>query len=242
MSGTLLLQEMQDYVARWDEQQDRRAIFLNCYALMTENMLNALDKREFYDSVWVNALLEHFAEYYFQALAAYEQDPRTAPRVWNIAFAAAKNQQVNVIAKLLLGVNAHINYDLVFAIADMLAPEWENLSAAQRELRYQDHCHVNAIIAKTIDAVQDQVIERHNTRYALVDDLLGSLDEWAISKLIAQWREQVWKYAMRWLAVTDDAERAVLKLQVEEDSIRIAETLLGVDNLTNWFKPLRDSI
>jgi AcrR family transcriptional regulator len=242
MSGKLLLEEMKRCVAQWEEQQDQRAIFLSCYALMTENMLEAIEAGEFRDPGWVAALLEHFAEYYFHALTAYEQDPRTTPRVWNYAFTAANHPETNVLAKLILGVNAHINYDLVFAVADMLESEWADLSAEQRGLRHQDHSHVNAIIARTIESVQDQVVERYDSRYALVDELMGPLDEWATAKLIAEWREHVWQSATRWLAAKDETERQAVKAHVENESVRIANTLLGKGNLTDWVATLRDSI
>ena len=52
----------------------------------------------------------------------------------------------NVLQNLLLGINAHINYDLVLTIYDMPAPEWERLTEEQRRRRFQDHCTVNVII------------------------------------------------------------------------------------------------
>jgi hypothetical protein len=61
---------------------------------------------------------------------------------------------------LLLGVNAHINYDLVLTLVDLLEPEWKQLSAEQCQQRHSDYCHVNEIISLTIDIVQDDVLER----------------------------------------------------------------------------------
>lgn len=236
------LEEMQHHVAQWEARRDQRAIFLGCYALMTENMLQAINAGEFQDPVWVRALLEHFAAYYFQALEAYDRDPRTTPRVWNYAFTAANHPETTVLAKLILGVNAHINYDLVFAVADMLQPEWQTLTQERLLTRHHDHCHVNIIIAQTIDSVQDEIIERYDPRYARVDDLMGPLDEWVIQTTIAEWREHVWQHALQWLAAADEAEQQTVKLQVETESVRIANTLLGRGSLSDWFKTVCDSI
>ncbi len=225
MSSVPILQRMQDHLRRWEEAGDRRAVFLRCYSMMTENMLTAVARGEFQDSVWVNNLLHHFADYYFVALEAYEQDPVTAPPVWQIAHDCCKSPRLKALQNLLLGVNAHINYDLVLAVSDVLQDEWEVLSPQQRELRYADHCKVNVIIAQTVDSVQDQVIERYDPEMDLVDKLMGSLDEWLISRLIASWRDQVWRNAID-RVLASQAERALLTQKVEKACLEIADSIL----------------
>lgn len=61
---------MNELLQQWEQTDDRRAIFLGCYALMTRNMLAGLNTGQFHDPRWVRALLEHFAGYYFDALDA----------------------------------------------------------------------------------------------------------------------------------------------------------------------------
>lgn len=224
MSSTII-QRMQDHIRRWEETGDRRAVFLRCYSMMTENMLNAVARGEFQDPPWVNRLLHHFADYYFAALEAYEQDPATAPPVWQMAHDCCQSPHLKALQNLLLGVNAHINYDLVFAVSDVLQDEWEALAPQQREVRYADHCKVNVIIAQTVDSVQDQVIERYDPEMDLVDRLMGSLDEWLISRLIASWREQVWQNAID-RVVASQAERALLAQKVEKACLEVAESIL----------------
>jgi len=63
---------------------------------------------------------------------------------------------MRVLQNLLLGVNAHVNYDLTFAVVDLLAPEWAGLSEAERRARYEDFCQVNRIIAETVDEVHEK--------------------------------------------------------------------------------------
>lgn len=57
-----------------------------------------------------------------------------------------------------MGVNAHINYDLVLTLYEMLLDEWWQLSKQEQAYRYQDHCKVNEIIAARIDQVQDELL------------------------------------------------------------------------------------
>ena len=225
MTEDAVLTQMQSLIRRWEETSDRRAIFLSCYLMMTRNMRTAIQRGEFHDPVWVARLLENFAGYYFVALQAYEHNPASAPPVWQLAHQATRDPQALALQMLLLGVNAHINYDLVFSLVDLLGPEWAAHSPAQRAARYADHCHVNHVIGCTIDAVQDQVLEPAMPAMDLVDKLLGPLDEKLISALLSRWREDVWLNATRLLKMADAAEQERLILAVEQQVMKIGEVI-----------------
>jgi hypothetical protein len=218
---------MTGLVQQWEQAGDHRAIFLGCYTMMTRNMLAALDAGRFHDARWVGALLEHFADYYFDALAACEAGDPAAPAVWRGAFAAAGHPETLALQNLLLGVNAHINFDLAFAVVDMLAPEWAGLTQDERQARHEDFCQVNHIIAETVNAVQDEVLERYSPAMDQVDKLLGPLDEWAVTHLIADWRDEVWRNVLEWLAADDAAARAALRDEVEAAALRWAGRMAG---------------
>jgi hypothetical protein len=221
-----VVHRMTTLVDHWEAEHDRRAIFLGCYALMTCNMLNAIDAGHFHDAAWVNRLLHRFADYYFDALALYDQAVTNTPPVWKLAHDAARREKVMTFQHLLLGVNAHINYDLVFTLVELLTPEWDDLSAAGREQRHADHTLVNRIIGDTIDAVQDQIIERYSPWADLLDKLLGPVDEWLTSRLISQWREDVWDNAVRYLALADAHERDTFQVKIEFTAMRRGEDIL----------------
>ena len=219
---------MNTYVQRWEAARDRRSIFLDCYAMMTGNMLDALDTGRFADDDWVARLLQHFAEYYFDALELYEARSPTTPRVWQLAHDNAQHEHVMTVQHLLLGVNAHINYDLVFAVAELLTPEWETLTAEQRDQRRADYVLVNAIIGETIDRVQDQILEVRSPWLDLVDKLMGPVDEWLISEIIAHWRDAVWRDAIQYLETGSPDERARLKQKVEDAALQRGHEILVI--------------
>jgi len=220
-----VLDRMQDRIDGWERSGDPRAVFLSCYALMTQNMLDAVDAGEFADAAWVSRLLHHFAGYYFDALDAYEAGEEDPPAVWRCAHDAARRSNTSAISLLLLGVNAHINYDLVLAVADLLEPEWSALSDAERHARYEDYCRVNDTIGRTIDSVQDTVLEKREPLMALVDTLFGPMDEWLVSRGITAWREEVWGHAVRRVETTGDAQREALRREVEAAAMRWARLL-----------------
>ncbi|HMB89780.1 MAG TPA: DUF5995 family protein [Rhodothermales bacterium] len=217
---------MNALIQQWEQRQDGRCIFLSCYSLMTQRMLGALETHRFQDTLWVDGLLHHFADYYFDALTAYEQQGTNPPVVWQHAHEVACHEQAHVLQHLFLGINAHINYDLILALADMLQPEWQALSAERRRLRYDDHCRVNEIIADTVDEVQDSVVERYVPALDLVDKVCGPLDEWLASRMIARWRDSVWEQAVQMVEAEDDMLRESVRQQAEVASMRRAHWLL----------------
>ena len=221
-----LVERMQRFVHRWQAETDRRAIFLNCYMLMTGNVLLAIERGEFQDGEWVNRLLHRFADYYFRALEAYEADPSGSPAVWRITHRATATPGTATLQHLFLGVNAHINYDLVLTVADMLEAEWVDLAGDQRRQRYADHCRVNAVIARTIDVVQDDVVERAMPSMDLVDRFMGPLDEWLTSRLISRWRDEVWRNAVRYVESSTPQSREALRCEIESNTLRRADAIL----------------
>jgi hypothetical protein len=215
-------------VDEWEAARDRRAIFLGCYRLMTHNMLDAIEAGRFHDGAWVRRLLERFADYYFSALDRFEQNETSTPAVWKLAFDATRDAKVMTLQHLLLGVNAHVNHDLVFSLYDLLEDEWADDTPAQRAQRHADHELVNRIIGETTDAVQDQVIEEISPWTNWLDTLLGPVDEWLTSRLLSRWREEVWETAVRYLEAATPEERDALRQQVEQQALRLGSDMLKI--------------
>lgn len=219
-------ERMQRLIDAWQARNDRRAAFLACYQMMTANMLSAIDRGEFHDPNWVNALLHRFAGYYFNALDFYEANDPATPAVWRITFDVSDQPRVLILQNLLLGMNAHINYDLVFTLVDLLEPEWARLTPGERQRRYADHSHVNAVIQRTIDVVQDTIIEPDAPLMQLADILLGRADEWLVSRMIGNWREEVWAHAQSLLHAADPETRQCLTREIEQEALKRANLIL----------------
>lgn len=224
-----LVHDMDRQLAAWTADADRKAIFLGCYTMMTKNMYAAVAREEFIDAAWVRRLLERFAQYYFDALRVYVTHPEQTLHVWRIAHDAARTPSVTPVQLLFLGVNAHINYDLVLAVEELLAPEWRELHSAQREARFDDYSHVNDIIARTIDAVQDDVLSPAMPSLGVVDTLMGRLDEFLISTLLTRWRDDVWQWSLNLLDARTGPQRDALLSDLDAHVIGRAEFLLSPD-------------
>lgn len=223
-----VVDRMNKLVTAWEKDGDRRASFLGCYALMTKNMLQAIDEGRFIDKIWVHQLLHLFADYYFRALDQYDHGSEDMPPVWRFVHDNTCQCSLHVLQDLLLGINAHINYDLVFTLADMLGPEWESLTPGQRQNRYQDHRTVNDVIGETIDVVQDSIIEPRAPWLDIVDRLFGRVDELLLSRLISAWREEVWKEAVRLVETSDRRRKMEIQREIEAKVMERAQKLVSM--------------
>jgi hypothetical protein len=61
--------------------------------------------------------------------------------------------------------------------------------------------------------------------FAIVDKLLGPLDELLVSGLIRQWRETVWQNATNLLEAKHDQERMALLQDVEEEALKLGRRI-----------------
>jgi hypothetical protein len=221
---------MDELIARWGDT-DQRSIFARAYREMTFSMLDAVAAGEFEDGEWVDRLLERFAEYYFESVALHTSDPDRCPAVWRAAFDATVEGVLSPLRVLFLGINAHINYDLALCVADVMG-DWADLDDSARASRQTDYRRVNSVIRRTVDAVQRKVVEPIAPVLAVVDLLMGPVDEWLFSALIADWRHDTWDDAVAILEAPPDLVGQV-RTRIEEQALAMADKVmhLGPDRL-----------
>lgn len=217
----------------WEAGGDGRAIFLDCYGRMTAAVEAAATGGRFADPDWVGRLLDRFAEYYFvtiddagDAAGGCGDGGGPVPEPWVLAHRAARDRSAAPLQLLLAGVNAHINYDLVLTLVDLLDPEWEALDATGRAARRRDYDLINAVIAETADLVQDAVVERYSPGLDVADRLLGRWDERVAVRLLTGWRTRVWRHAGAVLADPDADGRRARVAAIERQCARRARWLL----------------
>lgn len=185
---------------RLREQGDRRSVFLTVYTRMTEQVLAGVDDGAFRDPDWVSDYLVSFGNAYRRAHLAYERgDYSDVPVPWRIAFDTARSEDTLALQDALLGVNAHINYDLAYTLEEAgIDPD--------RPDRHADHDHVNAILADLVDTVQEALVTVYDALgVTSADTLLGHLDEQLMLLGLTGGRAFAWENAVlladgpRWL-------------------------------------------
>ncbi|PHQ38319.1 hypothetical protein DJ69_12195 [Halorubrum persicum] len=173
------------------ERGDRRAVFLTVYSRMTATVRTAIDDGAFIDAEWAASYLVAFAERYRRALVAFEQrDFESLPRPWLIAFAAGARGETLVAQDALLGINAHITYDLTYTLGDIgIDPD--------RDAKRADHDRINAILARLVQTAQDALVETYAAvGIAGIDRLLDPLDDRLALLGLKGTREFAWRNAV----------------------------------------------
>jgi hypothetical protein len=212
-------------LAVWDAADDGRAVFLDCYLRMTHAVLERIDDDGFDDPEWVAGLLDRFADYYFDSIDGGPHH-RPIPEPWVLAHAAAVGGGAHPFQLLIAGVNAHINYDLVATVVDLLDDEWYELDPGGRAVRRHDYDTINDVIAATADLVQDEVLVRRVPWMGIADRALGRWDERAAIKLLTTWRTQVWRHSTELLDDADRVSRVDRLRSLEHQCARRARWLL----------------
>ncbi len=224
------LERMESLTSAWYATGDRRALFADTYTRMTRAMVTAVEARDFADVVWVSSLLDRFADYYFSAVDAHDYPPVSGaecPVVWREAFDACSREDVNELQAILLGINAHINHDLALALADVLG-DWDSLDDATRDVRLADHAHVNAIIERTVDEIQSEVLARVEPAIGVIDVVMGRMDEWLFSRLASHYRENVWEDTQRLLAARTAEERLAIVAELDQHARRLGRLIAAL--------------
>ncbi|WP_439028446.1 DUF5995 family protein [Haloarchaeobius sp. DT45] len=181
------------------DRDDRRAVFLSIYGRVTELVGAGIDGGEFEDGEWVTRYLVEFANRYRQALLDFETGNLAAlSDPWQLAFEAAERGDCLVVQDAMLGINAHINYDLAFALHEAGV-------SSDRRRKYADHCTVNDILRCLVDEAQDTLAADYDAPgITTVDESMGRLDESLSIRTIREGRDSAWRNAValdsRWKA------------------------------------------
>src|SRR5262249_54255394 len=130
---------------------DGRLAFHNTYLRTTEAVARALREGAFAAPEWVDRWDVAFAQLYLDALAADRRgDP--VPEPWAVAFGAAAAQpDLPAVRHILLGMNAHINYDLPQALLAVISDaEFEDPEVLARP--GADHRRIDEVLAVRVGA------------------------------------------------------------------------------------------
>lgn len=196
----------------WRQAGDSRHYFADTYAMMTASMVAAMNDDTFVDSEWVGRLITRFTDYYLDAVC--EADSGTAcPPAWAVAFEACARGTSHPLQLIMLGINAHINSDLVFALCDVM-PDWSSMSDHERAVRQQDYLAVNNVIALLVDRLQNELVDADDPVLAILDRLMGPTDEWLFRHLVARWRDVVWEDGCRLLSAASGSQREQLGREI----------------------------
>src|SRR6476660_6673534 len=130
---------------------DERQHFLSTYVRTTIAVKHEIERGAFVDGAWTERWDIVFADLYLDALEEWNAKG-SVPGPWRIAFEAANaTPRVPPIRHLLLGMNAHINYDLPQALILVITDDQCD-DPALVERRSRDHERIDGILSGRVAA------------------------------------------------------------------------------------------
>jgi hypothetical protein len=191
-------------IADFRERGSTLAFFPALYRGVTVRVRDGVGRGRFADGPRMNRLDTHFANRYFAALDEWRAT-RNAPRAWRAAFANEMRPSTMILQHLLLGMNAHINFDL--PIATVGVTSGDELGALQA-----DFLVINQILGETLDQVQG-VINRFSPFLDVLDRVGGRTDEELCTFSLKTARDEAWHEAVRLSAEGNERrDRSTLSL------------------------------
>jgi len=242
-----LIERMESLLGPLESAGDPRRFFHATYLRTTRAVRDALRDGLFADPDWVERWDVAFADLYLQALAADLDGPggtggmgspggpggTGGGRPWEVAFRAAREHpELPPLRHVLLGMNAHVNFDLPQALLEVIsAAEFADLARIAQ--RRADHQRIDEVLARQVGA-EDAELGQLGPR-SRADALLGPANQAATRRFLREARAKVWANtlelnAARTLGPDEYAERLgdleVLSAEKVEDLLRPGQVLL----------------
>jgi hypothetical protein len=177
---------MQSRLDALPPEQEHLREFLGTYQRTTLAVGKAVDDGLFEDAEWVEQWDVAFAELYVTALDAHLGGGAPS-RPWRLAFDAPAD--LPALRLVLLGINAHVNYDLPQALLAVISDQ-DFADPVLMERRRRDHERIDGVLAGRVAAEDDELAAR--SARSLLDRVLQPLNRVASKRFLRESRMKVW--------------------------------------------------
>jgi hypothetical protein len=139
-----------------------------------------------------------------------------------VLFSRFNDASLRSLPCAVAGVNAHINFDLAFA----LVGTWDRLGhAADGSPQHHDYLLVNDVFAAEIPGLRRRYLVPWQQ---CVDRINGSFDDWYQNVLIECTRARAWERAQQlWSLRTDRIAFGAARSAMDDETARIGRILLS---------------
>jgi Family of unknown function (DUF5995) len=182
-----LLRRMEGLLEPLEASGDPGRFFLATYLRTTRAVAEELDRGGFLDPAWVERWDVAFADLYLDAVED-AQAGRRPPEPWAVAF--GDRDGLPPLRHVLLGMNAHINYDLAQSLLAVISEaEFDDPELLAR--RHADHEHIDQVLVARVGA-EDTELEALSDPRSRTDRLLQPLNRLATKRFLRESRAKVW--------------------------------------------------
>jgi hypothetical protein len=196
---------------------NRIGYFASLYYKVTVRVKEGILNNEFEDGPRMERLDVFFANRYLEAVEQWKQNKKPSGP-WESAFLATKKPTVILLQQLLLGMNAHINYDLGVAAVDCAV-------GGDIQGLHKDFISINTIIGSLTFEVTNQ-ISRISPLLSLVGMHANNGESILIQFSISNARDGAWSFAEE-LSSKTGAERAACLAARDQTIKKLADALKG---------------
>lgn len=185
-----VITRMRESLAELQEAADPRQYFHAAYLRTTIATSQEIRRGRFLDADWVERWDVAFADFYLDALET-ARGGELPTRPWRIAFSAPR--ELPALRHVLLGMNAHINFDLPQAIVAVISDsEFEDAALLAR--REEDHRAIDRVLASRVAAEDDELVKVSGPG-PLLDRALRPLNRIGTQRFLRESRKKVWTNA-----------------------------------------------
>jgi hypothetical protein len=186
-----LIERMQALLEPLEAANDPRQYFHAVYLRTTIAVAEAIKGGGFLDPDWAERWDVAFASLYLDALAAAMSGGQPS-RPWQIAFSAPN--ELPALTHVLLGMNAHVNFDLPQALVMVITDEeFDNPALVAK--RAEDHRAIDRVLASRV-AAEDEELVGISGPGSLLNRLLRPLNQRGTQRFLRESREKVWANAI----------------------------------------------
>lgn len=146
-----VIAHLDDIIARSIQDGSRLGYFAALYRKVTVKVKEGIAQGRFDDGPRMERLDVTFANRYLEAMDQYRQRQQPT-RCWVVSFKAAAAWRPIILQDLLLGMNAHINFDLGIAAAEVCP-------GAELPSLQHDFNEINNILAALVGEVESEINE-----------------------------------------------------------------------------------
>jgi hypothetical protein len=161
------------------------------YTDITQRILEQHSAGRFQRPEFLNVLDVEFGKRYLEALRHWGAGDTTTPASWRVLFGRYNDGRLRSLPCAAAGVNAHINYDLPFA----LTATWRRLGPAGDDSpQHHDYLLINQIFEDAIPGLRRDFLTAWQRR---LDRLNGGFDDWYENLLVQVTRRHAWTRAQQ---------------------------------------------
>jgi len=207
------IQTIEEVIAHLDSIIDRSVEENNCFGIFayvyrrtTVGIKSGIQRGRFENPGRMETFDVVFANLYLDAYQAFRED-RDPGLSWLACFESA-DKSLSILQHVLMGMNAHISFDLGVAAARVTGDK------PIYDLQ-EDFNRVNDILKELIDEMQDS-IGSVSWLFKLLDRLWGNVDEKMIDFGIREFREHAWKIAVQLAEAGSETEKQRLLKKYDE--------------------------